>query len=73
MNDDNQWLIQEKAEGYDQPLRLRTKAYALQIIRAYGSLPRSVEAQIIGKQLLRSGTSVGANYHKGHVRAAAPR
>jgi four helix bundle protein len=40
----------------------RTKSFALRIIRLFRSLPRSPEVQIIGKQLLRSGTSVGANY-----------
>jgi four helix bundle protein len=49
-----------------QPLRERTKAYALRIIKVYRSLPRTTEAQVIGKQLLRSGTSVGANYREGY-------
>lgn len=39
-------------------LLVRTKMFALRIIRLYSSLPKSAEAQIIGKQLLRSGTSV---------------
>ncbi|NWJ46752.1 MAG: four helix bundle protein [Chloroflexi bacterium] len=43
-------------------LRKRTKAFALRIIKLYTTLPKSVEAQVIGKQLLRSGTSVGAHY-----------
>jgi four helix bundle protein len=46
-------------------LRIRTKEFALRIIRLYSSLPRSIEAQVIGKQLLRSGTSVGAHYREG--------
>jgi len=45
-----------------QELRDRTKAYALRVIRLFRSLPRSIEAQVMGKQLLRSGTSVAANY-----------
>ena len=49
-----------------QPLRERTKAYALRIIKVYRSLPRTIDAQVLGKQLLRSGTSVGANYREGH-------
>jgi four helix bundle protein len=49
-----------------QPLRERTKAYALRIIKVYRSLPRTTDAQVIGKQLLRSGTSVGANYREGY-------
>lgn len=47
-----------------QDLRERTKQYALRIIRLYSALPTSTEAQVIGKQLLRSGTSVGANYRE---------
>jgi len=39
-------------------LRIRTKEFALRVIRLYSSLPTSTEAQVIGKQLLRSGTSV---------------
>jgi len=45
-----------------EELRRRTKAFALRVIRLYRALPRSAEAQILGKQLLRSATSVGANY-----------
>jgi four helix bundle protein len=46
-------------------LRVRTKSFALRIIRLYSALPRSVEAQVIGKQVLKSGTSVGAHYREG--------
>ncbi|RRR70366.1 MAG: four helix bundle protein [Candidatus Viridilinea halotolerans] len=49
-----------------KPLRERTKAYALRIIKLYAALPRTTEAQVIGRQLLRSGTSVGANYREGY-------
>ncbi len=51
-------------EFHDQreELRRRTKAFALRVIRVYRALPRSTEAQVLGKQLLRSATSVGANY-----------
>jgi four helix bundle protein len=43
-------------------LRDRTKKFALRVIKLYRSLPNSGEAQVIGKQLLRSGTAIGANY-----------
>jgi len=43
----------------------RTKAFALRIIRLYTALPKSIEAQVIGKQVLRSGTSVGAHVREG--------
>ena len=46
-------------------LKIRTRDFALRIIRLYSSLPKSTEAQVIGKQVLRSGTSVGANYREG--------
>jgi four helix bundle protein len=36
----------------------------LNIIRLYGSLPKTVEAQVLGKQVLRSGTSAGAHYRE---------
>ncbi|SRR6266540_4330839 len=45
-------------------LRERTKAFALCVIRMFSSLPKSTEAQVLGKQVLRSGTSVGANYRE---------
>lgn len=45
-------------------LRQRTKTFALRIIKLYSALPKSTEAQVLGKQLLRSGTSVGAHYRE---------
>jgi four helix bundle protein len=48
----------------NRDLRVRTKSFALRIIRLYASLPKTTEAQVIGKQLLRSGTSVGAHYRE---------
>jgi len=45
-----------------EELRDRTKAFALRIVKLFRSLPRNPDAQIIGKQLLRSGISVAANY-----------
>ena len=45
-------------------LNSRTKQFSLRIIRLYSSLPKSTVAQVIGKQLLRSGTSVGAHYRE---------
>ena len=45
-----------------QQLKDRTKKYALRVIRLIESLPRKRVAAVVGDQLLRSGTSVGANY-----------
>ncbi|MBC8336614.1 MAG: four helix bundle protein [Anaerolineales bacterium] len=53
-------------------LRVRTKKFALRIIQMYRALPKSSEASIIGRQILRSGTSVGAQYREAS-RAKSPR
>jgi len=45
-------------------LRDRTKEFALRVIRLYTALPKSTAAQVIGKQVLRSGTSVAANFRE---------
>jgi four helix bundle protein len=42
----------------------RTKSFALRIIRLYTKLPKTTEAQVLGKQVLRSGTSIGAHYRE---------
>ncbi len=47
-------------------LRSRTKEFALRIIRLYSGLSKQTEAQIIGRQMIRSGTSVGANYREAY-------
>ncbi|MFZ1219768.1 MAG: four helix bundle protein [Chthoniobacterales bacterium] len=43
-------------------LQDRTKKFALQIIRTFAQLPKTEEARVLGRQFLRSGTSVAANY-----------
>ena len=45
-----------------EELRNRTKQFAIRIVRLYQAMPKTIEAQVIAKQLLRSGTSVAANY-----------
>jgi four helix bundle protein len=42
--------------------KARTKAYALRVIRVVDALPRDTVSKTLGQQLLRSGTSVAANY-----------
>lgn len=49
---------------HPEDLKIRTKRFALRIIRLYAALPNTTEAQVIGKQLLRCGTSVGAHYRE---------
>jgi len=43
-------------------LQERTKRFAVRIVRLFRSLPAAEDARVIGRQLLRSGTSVAANY-----------
>ncbi|MBU4460929.1 MAG: four helix bundle protein [Verrucomicrobia bacterium] len=46
-------------------LEERTRAFALAIIRVFAALPRTEVARILGRQMVRSGTSVGAQYREG--------
>ena len=52
----------ENALDRAEAMRVRTKQFALRILKLYRALPKTEEGRIIGRQLLRSGTSVGANY-----------
>ena len=53
-------------QNQENDLRDRTKTFALQIIRMFAAIPKTTETQGLGKQLLRSGTSVGANYREAY-------
>ena len=55
-----------KDEKIEQPpaLTQRTKEFSLRIIRMVASLPASSAARVMGNQVLRSGTSIGANYRE---------
>ena len=46
----------------EEQFKVRTRQLALEIIALVESLPRSRTADVVGRQLLRSGTSIGANY-----------
>jgi four helix bundle protein len=46
----------------EQEFKQRTKTLALRVIKLVSSLPKNTVSEVIGKQLIRSGTSVGANY-----------
>ncbi len=55
-----------------EDLNKRTKRFSLRVIRLYSSLPQDNVSQVIGKQLLRSGTSPGAQYREAkHARSDA--
>jgi len=56
----------QEPRGERVDLRIRTKQFALHVIRLFSALPRGPVADVIGKQLLRSGTSVGANFREAH-------
>ena len=55
---------EEDGGGGAEDLRTRTKKYALRVLRLFAALPKTDEARILGKQLLRSATSVGAQYRE---------
>ena len=48
----------------EKDLAPRTKEFARRIIRVYAALSKDAAAQILGRQVLRSGTSIGANYRE---------
>ena len=50
-------------EARQHDLRLRTRSFALRIIRLYTSLPKLAEAQVLANTA-PNGTSVGAHYHE---------
>ena len=50
----------------EKDLHQRTKDFALGIVRMFSALPKTTEAQVLGKQLLRSCTSIGANYREAY-------
>lgn len=54
-----------------EEFKTRTKQFALRVIRLVTSLPNNAAARAIGNQLLRAGTSVGANY-RAACRARSP-
>ncbi len=57
-------MKEEEEPPFD--LRERTKLFGLRIVRMFVALPKTEEARVLGKQVLRSGTSVGANYREAH-------
>lgn len=45
-----------------EELKLRSKKFSLAVIKMFQKLPKTDEARVLGKQVLRSGTSIAANY-----------
>jgi len=56
----------------DYDLKGRTKAFALRVIAMFARLPATDVARVLGKQVLRSGTSVGANYREADEARSKP-
>jgi four helix bundle protein len=56
--------VDRNSDNYD--FKKRTKAFAVQIIHLYVALPKTTEAQVCGKQMLRSGTSIAANFREAY-------
>ena len=56
-------MIMENKE-FAKQLEIRTKKFAIGVIRLSASLPNSSEAKVIKNQITKSGTSVGANYRE---------
>ena len=57
---------------HETDLRERTRKFALRVIKLFGDLPKRTDAQVIGKQVLRSGTSIGANYREAYRGRSRP-
>jgi four helix bundle protein len=53
-------------------LRERTKQFGLRVVWMFSRLLKTTEAQLLGKQILRSGTSVGANYREAYRARSRP-
>ncbi|HTL52490.1 MAG TPA: four helix bundle protein [Planctomycetota bacterium] len=67
-------MVMENTTENSKPpkdLRLRTREFAVRIISLYTVLAKSDVGRVIGRQVLRAGTSVGAQYHEG-CRARSP-
>jgi four helix bundle protein len=54
--------MENSMEDFRMYFKNRTKAFALRVLKLFQKLPHTEEAKIIGKQLLRSATSVASNY-----------
>ena len=53
-----------REEGQREDLAERTTRFGVRVVKAYVRLPKTTEAQVIGRQMLRSGTSVGAQFRE---------
>jgi four helix bundle protein len=57
---------------FGEKLKTRTKQFALRVIKMTSALPRNPAGKVLGHEVLRSGTSIGANYREAYrVRSSA--
>ena len=56
----------------EKDLEQRTKRFALAVIKLVASLPRSAASDVLGRQILRSATSIGANYREANRAVSRP-
>jgi four helix bundle protein len=56
--------MKDEGERAAPDLTSRTKRFSLRVIRMFSALPKTAVAQVLGKQVLRSATSIGANYRE---------
>lgn len=62
---DGRETVNGEVRKQPEDLKVRTKRFALRIIKLFNALPTNEVGRTIGKQILRSGTSVGAQYREG--------
>jgi four helix bundle protein len=55
-------MAEQRSNVNPEQMRSRTKKFTLRVLKMFQALPKIEEARIIGRQVLRSGMSVGANY-----------
>ena len=55
-------VVKSTKSEFAESMRNRTKQFAIEVIRMYRDLPKTEEARIVGRQLLKSATSVASNY-----------
>ena len=55
-------IAESKKPGRAADLKARTKQFALRVMKMVNALPRTIQGRVIAKQIIRSATSVGANY-----------
>jgi four helix bundle protein len=64
MKDESGMNVNENSENHD--FRKRTKAFAVEIIHLYATLSKEAPVQVCGQQMLRSGTSIAANFREAY-------